>query len=167
MISGIFLMKAAGTVVLLGASMAYGGCRISEERQKLREAEALMALVRYTAETIEHTMKPLPEIFVEYRNEVLHKNGFLEEVKRTGLREAWENKEGQLVLQDKDVKNGFAVFCREIGRGYRKEELELCSLTLKRMNEAVGKIRQELSNREKLYRTIPPLMVMSLVLILM
>ena len=153
--------------MLLAASLVYGRSRISEERQKLREAEALIALVRHTAETIDHTLKPLPEIFGEYRNEVLQKNGFLAEVRSAGLRNAWENKEETFVLQDKDLKNCFSVFCREIGRGYRKEELELCSLTLKRMNEAVGKLRQELSNREKLYRTIPPLMVMSLVLILM
>lgn len=43
----------------------------------------------------------------------------------------------------------------------------MCSLTIRRLREEIDQLKKDIGNREKLYRTIPPLMVMSVVLILL
>ncbi len=161
------LYKLAGAGILLLASFIYGSCKVREGRRRLRETEAFLELVEYVTEGIEHGMKPLPEIFAEYGNGILEQNGFLQIVREKGIRQAWLTHENRFNPTKGKGIDQFSVFCREIGRSYRKEEMELCSLTKKRLEDELAAIRVDMKNREKMYRTIPPLMVMSLVLMLM
>ena len=162
-----WLYKLAGTAVLLLASLLYGRCKVMEERKKVHEFEALLDLVNCITDGIEYGMKPLPEIFAEYRNEILEKNGFLEMARKSGLRETWMAYERKFSVSGGNGMKQFAGFCMKIGNGYKKEELELCGITRKRMEEELEKRKKDNGNREKLYRTIPPLMAMSLVLMLL
>ena len=167
MMEEIWICKLIGTAVLLLASILYGRRKILEERRVIREGEALLGLTVHIAEQIEYTMKPLPEILAGFDDDILLENGFLKAASESGIREAWDNQDCKFRLPEKGMKQVFGQFCREIGRGYRKEELELCSLTIRRLREEIDQLKKDIGNREKLYRTIPPLMVMSVVLILL
>ncbi len=161
------LFRLLGIAVLLLASMLYGRKRIREERQKIREAEALLLLTEYIAEQIEYTMKPLPEILAGFDSPLLCEMGFTGCAAEIGMRKAWERYRGRFQLKDGKIQSEFTSFCREIGRGYRKEELELCGLTAKHLRSELERMKGDAGNREKLYRTIPPLMVLSAALILL
>ena len=163
----IWMYKLIGTVILLTASMVYGRKKILDERRKIREAEALRDLTEHIAEQIEYTMKPLPEIIAGFENGILREIGFLETAGTYGIREAWKMCQWKFCLPEGNIRSAFGEFCREIGRGYRKEELELCGLTLKRLRSEIERMKGDSGNCEKLYRTIPPLMVLSVVLILL
>lgn len=163
----MMLYKLAGSVILVAASIVYGRKKVLDERRKLRETEVLCDLVKHVGESIEHTLKPLPEIFRYYHNEVLEECGFLQEIRESGLRQAWESRSEGMTGVDDNVNQQFSVFCREIGRGYRNEEVELCNLTLKRLQDECARLRNDSKNKEKLYKTIPPLMAMSVALMLL
>lgn len=167
MMEEIWICKLIGTAVLLSASVLYGRKKILEERRMIREGEALLGLTVHIAEQIEYTMKPLPEILSGFDDGILLENGFLKAASEIGIREAWDNSRRKFRLPEKGMKQVFGRFCQEIGRGYRKEELELCSLTIRHLREEIEQLKKDIGNREKLYRTIPPLMVMSVVLILL
>ena len=163
----IWVYKLMGTLILLMASVIYGSKKIAEERRRLREAEALADLVEHISGQIEYTMKPLPEILGAYQSEILASGAFTEVACTYGLGKAWDAYGFGIGLPDGDFKRIFRDFTREIGRGYRKEELELCSLTLKQLRTEIDKYKEDSLGREKLYRTLPPMMVLSVVLIVM
>ncbi|MBQ8370669.1 MAG: hypothetical protein IJY35_11890 [Clostridia bacterium] len=161
------LYKAVGALILIAASLIYGRQKVLEERRKLRLTEALCDLVKQIGDNIDHRLRPLPEIFRTYRNEALEECGFLKSVRETGLREAWESRSAYFRMLDGKVSEQFSAFCLEIGRGYREEEVKLCTFTAKQLQEECAKLRNDAKNKEKLYRTIPPLMAMSAVLVLL
>ena len=163
----MMLYKLIGAVILMAASLIYGRQKVSEERRRLRLTEALCDLVKQVLDHIEHRLKPLPEIFRDYRNSELEACGFLEAVRGRGLREAWEKHGGCFRGLDGRMMTQISAFCLEIGRGYREDEVELCTFTLKQLQEECTRLKNDAKNREKLYRTIPPLMAMSAVLVLL
>ncbi len=163
----VWVYKLCGTIILLIASLVFGWKKIREERLKIRGAEDLGDLVEYISEQIEYTMKPLPEILGSYQSSFLAESGLIAAAQEYGVKEAWERCGNRLTLPEGNVRKIFGEFCKEIGRGYRKEELELCGLTLKRLRSEIDRMKKDTVNREKLYRTLPPLMVLSMVLILL
>lgn len=159
--------KLIGAAVLLAASVIFGWNRIREEHRKIRDAEVLLELVEYIAEQIEYTMKPLPKILGTFEADALNGCGFLRISCEEGMWAGWERCKDKLSLPQGDLGRIFGDFCREIGKGYRKEELELCGLTMKRMKAEMDRSRNDIAGREKLYRTLPPLMMLSVILILL
>lgn len=161
------LCKSIGAVVLLVSSLIYGRQKIHAERRRLGLTEAMCEFVGEIGDSIEHRMRPLPDIFRSYRNQALEECGFLPAVRENGLRNAWDACAPCFRELDGRIFERMSAFCDEIGRGYREEELELCSLTIKQLRDECARLKNDSKNKEKLYRTIPPLMAMSAVLVLL
>lgn len=160
------MIKIIGAVILLAAAFGYGYLKIREERRKIAETDALCDLVSFIRQNIAHYMKPLPDIFAAYSDRcgLLEENGFIEICRTNGIRAAWE--ETVFHLPD-NVREAMADFVRSIGGGYREDELHLCDYTLEQFEKAGLKMREEIKGKEKLYRTIPPLLALSVMLIFM
>ena len=159
--------KLIGAMILLAASIVFGLKKSREEQEKIRNAEALFSLVENIAEQIEYSMRPLPQILHVYECDALEKSGFLRIAGEEGVEEGWKRCRNKLVLPGREIEKIVERFCGEIGKGYRKEELELCGLTLKRLKAEMERSRSEFANRRKLYHTLPPLLMLSLILILL
>lgn len=156
------MQKIIGAVILLAAAVGYGYIRISEERKKAAEADALADLIRTIRGNIAHYMKPLPEIFLSCTGGILEDNGFLPLCRSKGIRAAWEAVPMKLPEKLRTVMTDFVS---RIGGGYREDELHLCDYTLEQFDKVSREMRTEMENREKLYRTIPPLLALSAVLL--
>lgn len=156
------MTKIAGAIILLCAAVGYGFVKIREERRRIAEAEALAELVKYIRDNILHYMKPLPEIFASYASPLLEENGFLPDCREKGIGAAWER--AVFHLPDK-LNRTMTDFAYSVGGGYREDELSLCGYTLDVIGEAVKTMRNEQDGKEKLYRTIPPLLALSVMLI--
>lgn len=156
------LQKIIGALILLLCSVGYGFIRIREERRAAAEVEAFAGLIRTVRENIAHYMKPLPEIFASCSGGILEENGFLPLCREKGIRAAWREVPMKLTPKLRTVTEDFVS---RIGGGYREDELHLCDYTLEQFEKAEKEMRTELGNREKLYRTIPPLLALSAVLL--
>ena len=157
-------VKLAGALLLLLAAGWYGWNGIREERQRLRELEALWELVRFVRSNIGNFARPLPEIYADFRNAVLEADGFLPILREKGAEEALRS--CRIPRRDAEVGRIMEGFARGIGKGYQAEEEKLCSYTEERLAELLGKRRGETADREKLYRTIPMMLALSAALIL-
>lgn len=156
------MMKIIGAVFLLSSAVWYGYLKIRDERRKIAELEELCDLALYIRENIVHYMKPLPEIFASYSGGVLEKNGFLDDCRKFGIRVAWEN--SSLSLPE-NCNRAMCDFANSIGSGYRDDEINLCNFTLEQLCKAMQTMREEIAGKEKMYRTIPPLLALSVMLI--
>jgi len=157
------IVKWIGAGVVLIAAWLFSIGLIREHREVLQELEALCNMVQFIRDNIDHLMKPLPEIFQSYNNDYLETIGFLPRIRCTGLIQAWEEHtfsfSGEVFLLLSD-------FMQTIGCGYRTEELRLCDYTLTRLNENLELLRRDSSNRIKLYKTVPTMFALSVILIL-
>ena len=54
----------------------------------------------------------------------------------------------------------------KVMRGYKDEEVALCKYTHMKLAECEEKLSSALKDKEKLYRTIPPMLALSVILIL-
>lgn len=157
----IFELVGAGIVILSALFISTG--LIRDYKNNLRELESLYDMILYIRDNIEHFMKPLPDIFRTYTNEYLESCGFLPSVRQTDLRQAWN---GQTFAIDGEANILITDFIHTIGSGYRTEELRLCEYTLGRLRGIIDKSRAESGNKIKLYKTVPMMFALSVILIL-
>ena len=151
----------AGIVLIAAGMLSIGLTR--EHKDILRELEALCDMVQYIRDNIDHLMKPLPDIFISYQNDYLETIGFLPQIRHIGLEEAWNEQSFSL---SEEVFFLLSDFIRSIGSGYRTEELRLCDSTLTRLKENLDRIHRDSANRLKLYKTVPVMFALSVILIL-
>lgn len=157
----ILELIGAGIVIVSALFLSTG--LIRDYRINLRELDALYDMISYIRDNIEHLMKPLPDIFRTYTNEYLETCGFLPSVRQTDLRQAWN---GQTFAIDGEAYVLVSDFISNIGGGYRTEELRLCEYTLGRLRGIIDKTRNESANKIKLYKTVPMMFALSVILIL-
>jgi len=158
----MFVKWLGAGILLIAAGLLSRGLT-HEHRKVLRELEALCDMVQYIRDNIDHLMKPLPEIFASYQNDYLETIGFLPRIRHTSLKQAWEEQSFSFSGESVFL---LSEFVRTIGSSYRTEELRLCDYTLTRLNETLEHLRRDSSNRLKLYKTVPTMFALSVILIL-
>ena len=156
-------VRLIGSAVILLASAAWGFGRIRAERRKTDELAAFCGLVRYIGENIAHFSRPLPEIYADYSDEVLGRIGFLDALCVSGMEAAVRT---MTVTDDEKCGREIKAFASAIGGGYREEQTQLCEYTFSRLSGVLAERRESAKSREKLYRTIPVLIALSVILML-
>ncbi len=159
-----WVIKGIGAVLLLAASVGFGLWMIGEEKRKIRELDALLRLVRHIRENIGSLRRPLPRIFSSFPDPALEENGFLPLLRERGFRAAVEETPWR---QEEGVRLALADFAASLGRGYAEEELSLCRYTEAKLADALAALEKAAPEREKLWRSIPALLALSVVLLLL
>ena len=157
------MLKCLGAASLIAAAWMVSSSLIRNYKTRLREMEVLYDMISYIRDNIEHLMKPLPEIFQSYSNTYLESCGFLPAVRLKGLQQAWE---GQTFTVSGETSRLINEFILNIGSGYRTEELRLCEYTLGRLRKLLDHTQADTTNQLKLYKTVPMMFALSMILIL-
>ena len=153
-----------GSGLLLFSAWYISLLLIRRHHNNLLATEAFVDMIVYIRDNIDHFSKPLPDIFHIYRNTYLETTGFLPNVRRSDLRQAWQ--EQSFSFPD-DIDNLLDNFIQTIGSGYRPEELRLCDYTLERLRKQIEHLHTDSVNRIKLYKTVPIMLALSLILLLL
>lgn len=157
------MLEWLGAGSLMTAAGIFSIHMIREHRKKLLELEAFFDMISCIRDNIEHLMKPLPEIFQNYNHTYLDSCGFLKNVRETNLQQAWET---YVFSCGAEAFRLIDEFIRNIGKGYRTEELRLCEYTLGRLRKLMDHVQADTANQLKLYKTVPMMFALSLILIL-
>ncbi len=158
-----FIIKISGIFLILGSSAVFSIALLAEWREKIRFTKELLYFVGFIRENIEYLKKPLPAIFESYKSDCLEKTGFLPMARRSGFAAAWKANRVKTYAVIDEVMSEFS---KNIGKGYLDEEVRLCKYTEERLSDIVKKLEKEQKNKEKLYKTIPVMIALSVVLIL-
>ena len=161
---GELLLRSFGAVLLLAAASGWGFCEIRDGRRRILELEAVLDLIRAVREGIDRLTAPLSEIYAAYENPVLRESGFLNLLREAGMAEAVEKTEWRLSSGELAVLRDLAS---RLGRGFREEQTALCRYAGDRLEDALEKLRAEEDGRARLWRSIPLLAALSLILLLL
>lgn len=157
-----FLVRAAGALLLLLSAIGLGAASIRAEKRRRRELDALLSLVRHIRENIEHFSRPLGEIYARFDNPVLAASGFLTRLRQSGMEQAVRETASDVGEEEREV---LLAFAGSLGRGYREEQIALCRYTGEKLAQIAENLAKAAPDRERLWRTLPVLAALSLILL--
>lgn len=122
----------------------------------------LCSFVRYTKEQINAFRAPLFRIFDSFSHDELERVGFIRSL-RSG-----EGKDSAKCLRQKIPDSAYKEICsflENLGGGYEDGQNALCAYTLKRLEEVHEERKANLVQRLKMYRSLPFLLALSLIIL--
>ncbi|MFY9382136.1 MAG: hypothetical protein WBI55_06985 [Eubacteriales bacterium] len=161
----VYIYKAAGAVLLLIGGAILLSQSASDGTQKLARAKEALRLVRYTAESIEYRRATVPEILMGFRTSDELFQNLCRRAAITSLTSALASCGGELF--DLGTLSIMEEFAAELGRGYEKSQLELCSITSSRLKERIEVLEKTLPERRRLERTICLFIILTVIIILL
>lgn len=155
------VFKLIGAAVLITSAVMWGIFKVRAERKTTDELEELCALVAFIGDNIAHLSRPLPEIFNEFRSNVLESCGFVDALRSGGMKAAVASLS---CGESSEITREMSLFSEKLGMGYREEQTKLCNYTEGRLRTMLEERKKSLRDKEKLYRTIPVLLALSVIL---
>ena len=139
-----FIVRAAGSLLLLLAALAVSRGYSSYADERLGEGEEMLLFLRHLRNGISGSGREVKEFFFDFRGERLQKSGFFRLVREgEAVSSAWEKEGDGLHLPD-GMKRALGDYFRELGRGYRDTELAAADRVIGEISALLGTERDEL-----------------------
>lgn len=158
------IFTLAGAAMIGTAALFIGREKSEKEVKRLRILEGLLSFISYTEEEIKNFKTPLSQIFEGFSNDVLLECGFILTLRSSGALEAVRY---VLPYLSESAARELQSFARGLGGGYTEGQSALCEVTLARLSREAEEIRENLSERVRMYRLIPMLIAASVIILLM
>lgn len=157
-------IRLTGCGIMIFTAFLWGRKRAEREEYSLKLLADFIAFVRYTRENIIHTKTPIPDICREYETDIYEMREFLADSEKNGICAAWDKHSAMLPQK---AQKAVQRFVSNIGFGYDDEDKELCEYTLNILGGLFAELKSKTDERRKMWYTLPPLFVSSIILILM
>lgn len=151
-----------GAVIVIAASAGAGYLMCEGMRERLRAICALSGFVELVSLNIELYKTPLEEIYALVKDQYLHRCCFTERL-NSGVYQAALSSG---LLRGEEEKEIIRAFGDKIGTGNAEDMVRLCTYTDKRLKNIEEKLRRELPDKQRVYRTISFLAGVSAVIML-
>ena len=158
------MLKLTGVLIIIACSVYYGRILERGADKKLRLTEALLSLVGYIEASIKTSRLPLGEIFASFKSETLSELGFLDSLCKTGIEESLEILEGSISEQ---AMSAMSYLGKHLGGIDAEGQLRICAYTEDMLKKDVEILKTELVEKKRLYRLLPLLAGMSVIILIM
>lgn len=155
-------VKTIGIIMLFLTAFHYSRSHQKAEDLQCGILTELCSLFSYIQKNIDCFTKSLGEIGREYTSPLLEEYGFYTIWKQHSLLHAIESIPC-IPLQTREL---LLQYARSAGQGYKEEELHLCRYTHEHLQEMLTMQKEERNTKNRMYRTLPYLLVLSIVLLL-
>ena len=132
-----------GGFIALSAFAVYHGFKYAE-RQHIETLETFVLLIRYIRDRVDLYSMPIDKILSSCKESILSRLGVESSVKDMhellfGCDAAW-SEESDRILRD---------FADSFGKSYREQQIKLCEITAKALDEQRQRLEKEFSARRK------------------
>ena len=136
-------MKLFGSILILSACIC--ACYFYEKREKNKLDSLCIAcdFILHIKSQIEYFSLPLEKIFNSYSNKC--------EITENLSKNQFKN------IQTSFEKDDFRIICdffKSLGKGYKNQEISLCSYTLEELGKNLKKEKAEYPNKIKVFRVM-------------
>lgn len=152
---------------IIGAGLLFLACALAGiwlgEQKKIgvAECEAFLALLRHARSRIDGFDAPTKQIWREFENETLEKNGFLaalrsaenEDVYFDAFSRAFEKTERSLHISS-ETKKIIRSFGGAVGKSFSEDQLAMIDVCISGMSDVFEKSKSEARRDMKLYITL-------------
>ena len=144
----ILVMKTAGALLLFVSALLTSRRYAEGERGRLRDLESLMEFVRYVRTQIDCFLLPIDQITRDYKpREVSELTAILQ---KFPFPESIEKLRAHIHQEEYGVLETFA---NSLGRGYRDEQIKLCTLCLDGLEEIRTRQKKDIQSKIKMVRS--------------
>lgn len=133
----------AATVVVSGIYAAY--LFNSETKQKIKQAESFISLVRFLRSQIECFALPISHALARCPQEILNGCGYDDVEAPSSAKQLMTG----CFISDNYVRRSMERFFSEAGRGYREEQLNICDYAISLLEERRASMVSQLPMRIK------------------
>ena len=154
-------MKIIGVCILSLTVIAWGNAEAVRVKKKTRRVDDYLELLRYIRAQIDCFSRPIGDILTAYFEE----NNFADAKNRVAIHADLQNTILADVYLYDDVKKELLVFAENVGEGSKDETLRLCDFTLAQLEVLAGQYRAEYPGKARLWRTLPFLACLSLLIL--
>ncbi len=159
-------MKLAGGIMLFLAALYYSICKQRQEKTKLDILTELCDLFGYLQKNIECFSSPLGDLYRAYSSPTLAQLGFYETWREASLEAAVAVLTGGAGNPlPEGAEKTMRHYSERAGQGYKEEELQLCRYTRDALQEELQRAQKNSAGKRRMYRTMPFLLVLSVVLL--
>ncbi len=157
------MIRICGLILLLSASVGVSFTLIGREAKRIRELEGICELIRYIKNNIDSFLMPLEGIFLSFHCDELEKCGFEAEMKAHGLAAAAG---ADFLSVDGKALGALSAFAGSLGTGFRDDEVKRCEYYLELFGALAVSEKEKAARNRDMYRYLPPLAALSLILVL-
>lgn len=158
------IFKTIGCAMILLASCTVSLMLSLRGRETLTAFAEVQGLLRHIRRSIEAYRTPIDVILSEYSSEHLDSIGFTDAMCTEGLCAAFSR--GYLSLP-REAEDLLITFAASLGGSLAESEVKRCEICLERICEMESLFKAGLEKNRDLYRFLPPLGGISLIIILM
>ncbi len=157
------MIRLCGGAVIVVCMLFWGREKASELYERQRITKALSVFVLFCKDRISAFRDPLSVIFAAFENDVLESAGFIAQLRCCGCRAACETVLSKLSANDAALLSEFA---EKIGGGDEASQTVLCAHVAEGLDKSSNAQLEELAGKSKMYRLLPALAALSLVILL-
>lgn len=147
-----------GSIFLIGSAIYYSYNRIHEERIRCKNLGKWVHFLIFTENHIRSFRTPLPEIVIAYNDQEKEFSG-------SPFAENGLEKQLQMMAMPSKALPVLHEYIRKAGSYYETEEIRLCAYTIEVLQKILEQEESELQNKTRLYRTLPLMFALSIVLL--
>lgn len=156
-------IRIIGSAILLCVSIILSQAITSTVRKREVELVEICDLIRFIRNNIDSFLTPIGAILSGYSSPALKRCGFTSAMHISGLAAAVNTDGISLFGNERELLSAFA---EKLGLGYREEEVRLCDYYLAEFTEIAKREKEENDKKSRMYRYLPPLAALSLIIIL-
>lgn len=152
------LRLITGSILLLGSAALFSYEKIRMEKVQYTHLKEWLHFLHYIENNIRSFRTPLPEIYTSYSRQ--ENDLFARRLTAVGP---------AVLLSETTLPDGAAIllqeYIRKAGNNYESEEIRLCQFTIEALQEIMNTTQKDLYEKTRLYRTLPLMLALSIVLL--
>ena len=157
------ILRMIGAVMILISSAVMGTYMANVFGRRITSTEEVASFIKYIKRNIESFKMPVDEIISTYTSEHFEETGFRDAVIRDGLKVAASG--GYLTLSKK-AEQELVEFLSCLGSDYAEGEVKRCEYYIGVFEDILNAERENMATNGRLYRLLPPLAAISLIILL-
>lgn len=160
------MLQLIGAAGLISLALYLAVALSKMEMRRVRQMEGLLLLVRHIRGEIACFRTPVADIYASFQNEALAECGFLAALRERGFYSALMAGRETLYLGGEELAI-LTAFAEGVGRSYSAEQIALCDYTLRELEKALARRREEAPKRTRVLRTLSLVGGLMLVILLL
>lgn len=137
------MARGIGALLLLGCSFYLGACLAAVEKWRVRQYEGFLLFVRHIRNSITCFQTPIEEIYAAFANVALERCGLLPALRAgCNLPAALHRCRDSLYVEAEEWRT-LSAFASEVGKSYTQEQARICDYTIKELEAALHRQKEE------------------------
>ena len=157
------MLRLIGAVMILISSAVMGAYMAGVYGRRVTSTEEVTAFIKYIKRNIESFKMPVGEILSSYTSPHFEETGFLDALRADGLESAIK---GEHLTLSAAAERELLSFASRLGGDYTDGEIKRCEYYIGVFEKLSADEKESMATTGRLYRLLPPLGAVSLIILL-